>query len=73
METKSISFSRVTPDEVKSRLDNGEKLTFIDVRNAQPWADSESKIPGAIRISLSDMQERLPLIPRSQPIITYCT
>ncbi len=73
MKTKSISFGRVTPEEVKSRLDNGEKITFIDVRNAQPWADSEIKIPGAIRISLSELQERLPFIPRSEPIITYCT
>ncbi|MBK9142752.1 MAG: hypothetical protein IPM23_09675 [Candidatus Melainabacteria bacterium] len=73
METKSKSSSRITPEEVKLRLDNGEKLTFIDVRNAQPWADSGFKIPGAIRISLAELQQCLPLIPRTEPLITYCT
>jgi rhodanese-related sulfurtransferase len=64
---------RITVDEAKKRMDEGEKFTFIDVRNPQAWAASDSMLPGAIRLSLDNVEEKLPKIPKNRPIVTYCT
>jgi rhodanese-related sulfurtransferase len=64
---------RITVDEVKKRMDAGEKFTFIDVRNPQAWAGSDTMLPGALRITADNAEEKLPSIPRDRPIIAYCT
>jgi rhodanese-related sulfurtransferase len=64
---------RITVDEAKKRMDAGEKFTFIDVRNPQAWAGSDSMLPGAIRLSLDNVEEKLPKIPKNRSIVTYCT
>jgi len=71
METKSRPSQRLSPSEVKQRLDRGEKLTIIDARNEQAWSDSDAKIPGALRMPLSEFEANR--IPKDRPVITYCT
>lgn len=41
---------RISADELKSRLDAGEPVTIIDVRNDHAWATSAEKIRGAVRM-----------------------
>ena len=41
--------SRLTVDDVKRRLDRGEKVTFINTRNPIAWTASKVKVPGAVR------------------------
>lgn len=65
--------TRVTVEEVKERMDRGEKFTFIDTRNPQAWAAADKKLPGAIRMLGSEAQEHLDQIPRDRTVITYCT
>lgn len=65
--------TRVTVDEVKQRMDRGETFTFIDTRNPTAWSESDSKLPGAIRIPADEVEQHLDEIPRGQTIITYCT
>lgn len=64
---------RITVQEVKERMDAGEEFTFVDVRNPQAWAESESKIPGAVRVSLKEVEAQLPEIPKDRPVVAYCT
>jgi adenylyltransferase/sulfurtransferase len=63
----------ITPSELKKRMDAGEDFTIIDVRNPQAWAESDTMIPGAIRIAANNLEEDLPRIPRSRPAVAYCT
>lgn len=65
--------TRVTVEEVKERMDRGEKFTFIDTRNPQAWAEADAKLPGAIRMLGSEMKQHLDEIPRDRTVITYCT
>ena len=65
--------TRVTVDEIKERMDRGEAFTFIDTRNPQAWADADTKLPGALRIPLDELEENLDEIPRDRTVITYCT
>jgi len=64
---------RITTDELKERMQQGEDFTFVDVRNPQAWTESDVMLPGAIRVRLSNLEEDLPRIPRNEPIVTYCT
>ncbi len=64
---------RITAEEVKTKLDLGEALTILDVRNPQAWSESEFKLPGAIRIPLEELDARVDEIPRDRPVVAYCT
>jgi len=64
---------RITPEELRNRMNAGEQFTFVDVRNPQAWSGSPQKLPGAIRVPTDRLGEDLDLIPKDKPIVTYCT
>lgn len=65
--------TRITVDEVKERLDRGEPFTFIDTRNPIAWAESDKKLPQAIRIPANELEQHLDEIPKDRAVIVYCT
>ena len=68
-----VDVTRVTPDEVKARMDRGEKFTFLDARNPEAWAGSDVKLPGALRVPADEVEKRVGDLPEDRTIITYCT
>jgi rhodanese-related sulfurtransferase len=61
----------ITPTELKSRLDRGEKFRLIDVREADEWA--LNRIPQAELIPLSEFQKRVPTkLAPEESIVLYC-
>jgi rhodanese-related sulfurtransferase len=64
---------RITVEELKRRMDAGEDFTVIDVRNPRAWAESDSVIPEAIRMSADELEQNLPRIPKDKPVVAYCT
>ncbi|MBU5440591.1 rhodanese-like domain-containing protein [Paenibacillus sp. MSJ-34] len=60
----------ILPEEIKSRLDQGERLNLIDVREAEEVA--EGMIPGAKHIPLGQIPERLEEIEQTGEIIMIC-
>ena len=48
---------RITVKDLKKRMDAGEDLTVIDVRNPQAWAESDTMLPEAIRVPLDKLDE----------------
>jgi rhodanese-related sulfurtransferase len=65
--------TRVTADEIKERMDRGERFTFVDTRNPQAWGEADTKLPGAIRVPADEVEQHLDEIPRDRAVITYCT
>jgi rhodanese-related sulfurtransferase len=65
--------TRVTVDEVRERMDRGEQFTFVDTRNPTAWGESDTKLPGAIRVPADEVDQHLGEIPRDRVVITYCT
>lgn len=65
--------TRVTVDEVRTRMERGEPFTFIDSRNPTAWAESNVKLPGAIRVPADEVENHLPEIPKERVVIVYCT
>ena len=68
-----MEVTRITTDEVKERMDRGEEFAFVDIRNPQAWAESDKKLPNAIRVSKEQLDQHLNEIPRDRAVITYCT
>lgn len=60
----------ILPEEIKSRLDQGERLNLIDVREAEEVA--AGMIPGAKHIPLGQIPERLEEIEQTGEIIMIC-
>ena len=65
--------TRVTADEVIERMRRGEEFYFIDTRNPNAWAEADTKLPGAMRVTADKLGEHLKDIKRDRAIITYCT
>ena len=59
-------------EEVKSRLDSGDKFTLVDVREESEYA--KDHLPGAIHLGKGvierDIEERIP--DHATPLILYC-
>ncbi len=61
----------ITPAELKTRLDRGEKFRLIDVREADEWA--VAKIPTAELLPMSQFQQQgLEKLAPEDDIILYC-
>ena len=61
-----------TVDDVKARLDRGEKVLLVDVREESEWA--RDHLPGAVHLGKGiierDVEQRAP--DPSTPMILYC-
>ena len=65
--------NRITVDELKGRMDKGEPILLIDTRNSRDWSESDVKLPGALRLHYSELEQHLEELPRNRTIVTYCT
>ena len=62
----------ISIDEVKQKLDKGEKFLLVDVREDNEWA--KDHLPGAVHMGRGvierDIEERVPDL--ESPMIFYC-
>ena len=64
---------RISTDELKKRMEAGEDFVVIDTRNPQAWAQSDVKLPEAIRVPADKLEEQLAEIPKNKSVVAYCT
>lgn len=64
---------RITPEELKARLDKGEKIVVLDARSAISYARSPVRIKGDVRIAPHEISERAKELPFGREIAAYCT
>jgi len=60
----------ITPAEVKQRLDRGEKLVLIDVREL--WEFNVCRIEGAKLIPMGTVPANLQALDTDDEIVVYC-
>ena len=60
----------IAPTEVKARLDGGEKLVLVDVR--EPWEFEICRIEGAKLVPLGSLAASLNALPDVDEVICYC-
>jgi membrane protein DedA with SNARE-associated domain len=68
-----LRVARITPEELKQRLDRGEEIVIVDLRHALDVDSDPHHIPGALHLSPDDLDERHMEIPRDRDIVLYCT
>ena len=60
---------QISATELKSRLEAGEDIELIDVR--EPYEHENHNIGGTL-LPLSSLMEHTPDIPTDKPVIIYC-
>jgi sulfur-carrier protein adenylyltransferase/sulfurtransferase len=69
---KQDSIPEITPAQLKQRLDSGEPLVLIDVREPFEWEMANLEQYGARLIPLGELPGRIDEIPRDQDVILHC-
>ncbi len=60
----------ITPKELKSRIDKGDKLVLLDVR--EPWENQLAKLDNSLLIPLGTLPNSLSQLDKNTEIIAYC-
>ena len=53
-----MASDRISPPKVCSLLSSGRPIVFVDTRNPKAWAESDQKLPGAIRGLIAVLEGR---------------
>lgn len=62
---------RISVEELKERLDNGEEIVVVDTRSTTEY--DIKHIPGAISMPSINIESPLDELPLDQEIVLYCT
>jgi membrane protein DedA with SNARE-associated domain len=68
-----LRIARISPEELKRRMDAGEELAIVDLRHSMDFDADPEAIPGAIRIDAEELQQNSDLLPHDREVILYCT
>jgi membrane protein DedA with SNARE-associated domain len=69
---RQLLVARITPEELKQKLDSGEDVMILDVRHVLDFAADPYLIPGTLRIPAEQL-ESYPAIPKNREVVVYCT
>ena len=64
------NFNLISVHDLKIKLDKGEKIVILDVRDKRKW--DKGHINGAKHIYVGHLEEKLDEVPKDWPIIVYC-
>jgi len=60
----------ITPKQLKSRLEAGEAIDIIDVR--EDWEVAQGMLANAIHIPMDDIPDAVDQISREKPVVVMC-
>jgi len=70
---KQVKGDRITPDELKHKLESGETVVIVDLRHPLDVLSNPRTLPGALQISPEDLERRHGEITRDGEIVLFCT
>jgi len=70
---RRLRIARITPDDLKSKLDAGENVVIVDLRHSLDFEAEPEMIPGALLLAPEQLEARHNEIPRDRDVILYCT
>jgi membrane protein DedA with SNARE-associated domain/rhodanese-related sulfurtransferase len=70
---RTLRIARITAQELKQKLDAGETLQILDLRQVLDFEANPSVIPGALQFDPKEIENRQVEIPRDREIILYCS
>jgi membrane protein DedA with SNARE-associated domain len=66
-----LQIARITPEELKQKLNAGEEIMVLDVRHPFEFAAEPRTIPGAFYVPLEDLDKEHSRIPRDRDVVIY--
>jgi len=75
---REFRLARITPEELKKKLDAGEPVTIVDLHGCRDGPRGHPGIPGAVcidphRLGLHDNPKNRRELPRDREVVLYCT
>ncbi len=70
---RQLRIARITPEELKQKLDAGEDIVIVDLRHSLEFEAGAETLPGALRLVPDELDRRHQEIPRDREVILYCT
>jgi rhodanese-related sulfurtransferase len=65
-----MSDLEITAADLKKRLDAGEKILLVDVR--EPWENQQCRIEGSVLIPMGTIPANLQKLDTDEPVVCYC-
>ena len=69
---QKLKIARITPEELKEKMDAGEDLIVVDLRHSLDFDANPETIPGALHIDAAEFEEASEVIPRDREIVLFC-
>jgi membrane protein DedA with SNARE-associated domain/rhodanese-related sulfurtransferase len=70
---RQFKLARITPEELKNKLNSGEDILIVDLQGHQHSKGKPMAIPGAVRIDPRRLEQYHNVqIPLSQEVVLYC-
>ena len=70
---KGLRTARVTPADLKAKLDKGEPVFIVDLRHHLEQQAEPPTLPGALRMQPHELEARHAEIPRDRDVVLFCT
>ena len=70
---RDLRIARITPEELKTKLDTREQIVIVDLRHAIDFEADPETIPGAFRIDAKELEDHGDRLPHDREIVLYCT
>jgi membrane protein DedA with SNARE-associated domain/rhodanese-related sulfurtransferase len=67
-----LRIARITPEELKGKIDAGEDVIIVDVRHAIEFEAQPETISGALHMDAAELEEASEAIPRDREIVLFC-
>ena len=69
---RKLKIARITPEELKEKIDAGEDILIVDLRHALDFDANPETIPGALHVDAAELEEASEVIPRDREIVLFC-
>jgi membrane protein DedA with SNARE-associated domain/rhodanese-related sulfurtransferase len=69
---RELRMARISPAELKQLMDDGHPSVVVDLRGTLDHVADPYTIPGALRISAEELEQRHHDIPRDRDVILFC-
>jgi membrane protein DedA with SNARE-associated domain/rhodanese-related sulfurtransferase len=69
---RKLRIDRITPEELKVKIDAGEDVIIVDLRHALDFEAQPETILGALHMDAAELEEAHEVIPRDREIVLFC-
>ena len=70
---RELRIARITPAELRQKIDAGDPVMIVDLRQSLDFEADPGVIPGALHLTPDEIERRAAEIPRDRDVVLYCT